>query len=155
MDDESLMCIAESIVNSRPLSTVSDDVNDPEPLTPNHILLLRAGSVAPMDNFTKNDAYRRRWRQVQYLADVFWRRWLNEYLPSLQMRSKWQSASKNLKSGDVVMVLDERSVRGQWPLGRVMEAYAGSDGLVRSVRVKTRAGYFVRPVTKLCLLESP
>jgi transposase InsO family protein len=158
MDDESLvtlMCIAESIVNSRPLSTVSDDVNDPEPLTPNHILLLRAGSVAPMDNFTKNDAYRRRWRQVQYLADVFWRRWINEYLPSLQMRSKWQSASKNLKSGDVVMVLDERSVRGQWPLGRVMEAYAGSDGLVRSVRVKTRAGYFVRPVTKLCLLESP
>ncbi len=30
---------------------------------------------------------RRRWRQVQYLSDLFWKRWIREYLPLLQERS--------------------------------------------------------------------
>lgn len=157
MDEESLptlMCLVESIINSRPLTTVSDDVNDFEALTPNHILLLRSGNVVPFDKMVKEDSYRRRWRHVQYIADVFWQRWLKEYLPSLQQRTKWQTTRANLKQGDVVMVLDERHVRGSWPLGRILEVQLAPDGLVRSALVKTRATQVVRPVTKLCLLES-
>jgi transposase InsO family protein len=157
MDEESLptlMCLVESIINSRPLTTVSDDVNDFEALTPNHILLLRSGNVVPFDKMVKEDSYRRRWRHVQYLADVFWQRWLKEYLPSLQQRTKWQTTRANLKQGDVVMVLDEHHVRGSWPLGRILEVQLAPDGLVRSALVKTRATQVVRPVTKLCLLES-
>ena len=43
-DDEgliTLMCEVESIMNGRPITTVSSDSKDPEPLTPNHLLLLR------------------------------------------------------------------------------------------------------------------
>ena len=35
-----LMCEAESIVNGRPVTKVSDDPKDLEALTPNHLLLL-------------------------------------------------------------------------------------------------------------------
>ena len=41
LDDEclqTLLCEAESIINGRPLTKVSDDPNDLEPLTPNHLL---------------------------------------------------------------------------------------------------------------------
>ena len=46
LDDESLstlMCTIEAIIDSRPLTVVSDDARDPVPITPNHLLLLRAG----------------------------------------------------------------------------------------------------------------
>ena len=82
VDDESLstlFCTVKSIINNRPLTTVSDDHRDPEPLTPNHLLLMRRSPELPPGEFVKQDCYsRRRWRQVQYLADVFWRRWVRE-----------------------------------------------------------------------------
>ena len=81
LDDEgfaTLMCEVESIVNGRPITKSSDDPSDSEALSPSHLLLLRAGPKLPPGVLRKEDGYsRRRWRQVQYLADVFWRRWIN------------------------------------------------------------------------------
>ena len=42
-----LMCEVEAIVNGRPITKVSDDPHDLEPLTPNHLLLLQAGPSVP------------------------------------------------------------------------------------------------------------
>ena len=158
LNDESLstlMCQVEAIINSRPITVVSDDVKDPEPLTPNHLLLLRSGPELPPGIFAKDDLYsRRRWKHVQYLADIFWRRWLKEYLPLLHQRQKWILPKRNLATGDTVLMVDENTPRSLWPLGRVMETYPGRDGLVRAVQVKTARSVLVRPVDKLCLLES-
>ena len=109
-DDEglcTLLCEVESIVNGRPITKQSDDHRELEPLTPNHLLLLRAGSAIPPGIFIKEDNYcRRRWRQVQYLADVFWRRWVKEYLPSLQQRQKWNGQHQNIGLNDFILILD-------------------------------------------------
>ncbi|XP_033627235.1 uncharacterized protein LOC117290093 [Asterias rubens] len=158
MPDESLstlMCLVESIINGRPITSVSDDVNDMEPLTPNHLLLLRAGVVLPPGIFDKKDLYgRRRWRQVQYMADVFWRRWIREYLPALQERQKWSKPQRNVQVDDMVLVVDNDLPRNKWLLGRVIETYPGKDQLVRAVKVKTKSSTLTRPVQKLCLLEA-
>ena len=42
----------------------------------------------PPDTFVKADSYRRSWRKTQFLADVFWEKWLAQYWPSLQRRQK-------------------------------------------------------------------
>jgi len=42
---ETLLCEVESIVNSRPITKLSNDPLDPSPLTPNHLLLLRKATV--------------------------------------------------------------------------------------------------------------
>ena len=93
LDDEGLttvMCQAENIVNSRPLTHVSEDTQDPQLLTPNHLLHLQATSVFSAGIFDEKDIYsRRRWRQVAYLSEVFWRRWCKQYVTSLQCRHKW------------------------------------------------------------------
>lgn len=90
---------------------------------------------------------------MQYLACVFWKRWLREYIPLLQKRQKWQSKTANLKKNDVVLVATENTPRGQWPLARVVEVNVGRDGLVRSCLVRTHNTLIKRPITKLCLLE--
>ena len=156
--DESLatlMCEVEAIMNGRPLTKVSDDPRDLEALTPNHLLLLQSGPTLPPGVFTKEDTYsRRRWRQVQYLADVFWRRWIREYLPSLQARQKWIQEHRNLQPNDIVLIVDDTAPQSSWPLGRVVGVYYNSgDGLVRSAKVKTRSSTLVRPTTKIVLLE--
>jgi hypothetical protein len=150
-----IFCEVEAIVNSRPLTAVSDDVNDLEALTPNHLLLLREGSALPPGDFVDQDVYaRKRWRQVQFLADEFWRRWLHEYLPTLHKKTKWLQESRNLKEGDLVLMIEDGLSRNEWPLARVIEAYKGDNGRTRSVKVKTaRSTLLVRPVVKLCLLE--
>ena len=156
LDDEALMtlmCLVESIVNSRPITKLSDDPRDPTPLTPNHLLLLRSGPALPPGVFVQQDLYRRRWRQVQYMADVFWKRWLAEYLPCLQERQKWLTSRENLKVGDLVLLLNENFPRSHWPLGLITNTYPSPDGIVRSVQVKTQSGIYDRPITKLCLLE--
>ncbi|XP_067045584.1 uncharacterized protein [Acropora muricata] len=91
-DDEgltTLMCEVESILNSRPITVVSEDSRDLEPLTPNHLLLLKSDTMMPPGVFQKKDLLSRRgWRQIQYLSDIFWKRWAREYLPLLQSRQK-------------------------------------------------------------------
>ena len=157
LEDEginTLMCEVEAIVNGRPITKLSDDPRDMEPLTPNHLLLLRAGPTLPPATLSKQDIYGRRWRQVQYLADVFWRRWIKEYLSSLQQRQKWNREKRNFVVGDIVLVLDDKTPRNSWPLGRILEVYTNSnDRLVRSVKLKTRASELRRPVNKIVLLE--
>lgn len=156
LDDEGLqtvMCEIEAILNSRPLTTVSDDPNDLESLTPNHLLHLKVQPVLPPGLFLKEDLYvRRRWRQVQYIADLFWKRWIKEYLPLLQMRQKWARVKRNFQQGDIVLVADATAPRGSWILARVTETFPDSKGLVRSVRLQTKTSQLERPVSKICLL---
>jgi hypothetical protein len=156
--DETLLTVmaeVEKVLNDRPLTPLSNDPLDPTPLTPSNLLLLRSNSSLPIAVCDREHDYaRRRWRQAQYLASLFWRRWLKEYLPTLQIRQKWTQPRRNLKVNDLVLMVDESAPRGQWPLGRVVEVYADTTGFVRSAKVRTASSSYVRPITKLCFLES-
>ncbi len=156
LDDDGLqtvMCEAEAILNDRPITKLSDDPNDLEPLTPNHILLMKGNPSLPPGLFESHDLYiKKRWRQVQYISDLFWKRWIREYLPLLQERQKWNQERRNLKPGDIVVIMDATAPRGSWLLGKVLETFQDKRGLVRSVRLQTKSNVIERSVTKLCLL---
>ena len=152
-DLHTLICEVETIINGRPLTKLSENHRDLSVLTRNHLLLLWSNCF-PIGIFARSDSYsKRRWQQVQYLADVFWKRWIKEYLPNLQIRQKWNKECRNFKKDDVVLVMDEAMPRDTWPQGRIMEVKKGRDGLVRTVLVTTLKSRLIRPINKFCLLE--
>lgn len=102
-----LLYEVKAIVNSRPLTT--EHLNDPtsfEPLTPKHRLMMKSHvTSSPSGHFVSQDLYlRKRWQQVQFLADEFWTRWKKEYLLNLQSRSIWQKDKRNGRVNDVVIL---------------------------------------------------
>ena len=60
---------------------------------------------APESFDTKRFNSRERWRKVQELTSRVWSRWLKEYLPMLNTRPRWVDVVKDLKKGDIVLVL--------------------------------------------------
>ena len=99
--DEALltfMAEAESLVNSRPLTPLSSDCKDLEALIPNHFLLGRANLNLPLDVVSDGDlCSRKRWKHAQVMTNHFWRRWLQEYLPSITTRPKWRREARSSK----------------------------------------------------------
>ena len=157
VNDEELMTAfvgAEDLLNSRPITYQSSHPSDDLPLTPNHFIHGRiGGEFAPSSVDTVELGARKRWRRVQELVRHFWRRWHQEWLPSLARRGKWNAIRKNMKEGDLVLVIDPAVPRGQWSMGRIQETYKGSDGCVRSVKLISKGATYVRPITKICPLE--
>ncbi|KAL4009499.1 hypothetical protein ACER0C_003351 [Sarotherodon galilaeus] len=157
LDEESLhtlLCEAEAIINSRPITKASSDPNDLEVLTPNHLLLLRNKPSLPPGLFDRQDLYaRRRWKQVQYMSEIFWKRWAREYLPQLQERQRWTRPSRNFLVGDIVLIVDDTAPRNSWITGKVIHTISDKAGMVRQVRIKTKTSVLDGPITKICLLQ--
>ena len=151
-----LMCEVEATINGRPITPNSASVDDKLALSPSDLLCMRSTATDPpiASHGKPGCYYTKRWREIQHIADEFWSRWTAEYLPLLRNRSKWTETRRNVSVNDVVLVLDERTIRNQWHLGRVIETFPGDDGLVRTVRVLTKGTIYCRPVTKICLLET-
>lgn len=149
-----LLAEVEHVTNSRPLIEVSQHPDEPEALTPNHFLIGRSSASAPFDQFSDTDLILRRdWRISQRLADLFWSRWLREFVPTLKKRSKWYESGQQLKVGDIVFIADGNEPRGIWPKGVIIAVYPGKDKIVRVADVQTSKGIYRRPLTKLCVLD--
>ena len=71
----------------------------------------------------------------------------------INIRSKWWQPKRDLKIGDVVLVISADQPRGHWPLGRIKAVFPGKDGHVRVAKVQVGYETITRPVTKLALLE--
>ncbi|XP_050416043.1 uncharacterized protein LOC126831000 [Patella vulgata] len=156
LDDESLqtlMCEVEHILNNRPITKVAETPNDLDALSPNQLLCAGYKNLSYSPSATeKADSYiKRRWRQVQYLTDIFWKRWIHEYLPCLQERQKWLYPKRNVEIGDIVLVIDS-NIRNSWALARVISVITDKGGLSRIATVKTKSGILQRPISKLCLV---
>ena len=155
MTDEVLttvFCEVEAIVNGRPLTKLSSDPKDFTPLTPNMLLTLRQHEI-PSDIGSASDAYRSRYKYIQFLSKMFWQRWIKYYLPSLNVRSKWRTKTRNIRIGELVLVCETGLPRGVWPLALVEQVFTSKDGNVRSVLLRTKVNTLHRPITQIVPLE--
>ncbi|CAG7820182.1 unnamed protein product [Allacma fusca] len=143
----------EACVNSRPLTPLSSDPEELSALTPGHFLIGGPLNAIPEPDLSEINISRlSRWQRCQQLAQEFWKRWHDDYLCTLQKRTKWSSTSANVKEGTLVLLKDERLPPMKWKLGRITATHPGKDELVRVVSVKTADGEFKRPIVKICPL---
>ncbi|XP_074029231.1 uncharacterized protein [Leptinotarsa decemlineata] len=121
-----LLAEVEHIVNSRPLTYVSSDGEDFESLTPNHFLIGTSSIAKPPTTFDVNEInydLKKRWQFSQQLAEHFWNRWIREYIPTLTKRCKWFQEKKNVAKGDIVILMDNKLPRNNWPLGKIVDVH--------------------------------
>ena len=145
----------EAVLNNRPLTSISDDVTDLEPPTPNHFLIGRGN---PNFRFnTSNEAdidLRKQWKSVQAATAMFWKQWVQEYLPLLTQRQNWRTQIRNFERGVLVLISSKDNARSNWPLAQVLDIYRDEDDVIRVVKVKTKGDVYTRPAAKLCLFEA-
>ncbi|XP_019218180.1 uncharacterized protein LOC109203254 [Oreochromis niloticus] len=152
---QTVLIEVEGIINAKPLGYVSSDVADPDPVTPNLLLMGRRDASLPQVIYASSEMLgRRRWRHSQILADHFWSNFLRHHLPDLQRRQRWQGETGNLATGQVVMVVDSQLPRAQWPIGKVVKVCPGPDGRVRAAEVTIKGQTYLRPVARLVRLSA-
>ena len=76
---------------------------------------------------------------------------MKEYLPLLQERQKWFTKKQNLQPNDLVLMVDEKTSREQWPIAIIEETYPDKYGNVRQVLVRTGKSKVKRDIRKLSL----
>ncbi|XP_022160979.1 uncharacterized protein LOC111027070 [Myzus persicae] len=145
---------AEACLNSRPLTPISSDPNDLNPLAPSHFLIGDSLNAIPEIDETSVPVNRlKRWRRVSQYSQHLWKRWSSEYLSQLQERSKWaRTNGPKLKVGSVVLLKDENLPPLRWRMGRVSKVTREKDDVVRVAEVQTAGGTVSRAVRKLCPL---
>lgn len=150
-----LLCRIEAVLNSRPLTPMSSSPLDLDYLTPGHFIIgqpLLAVPDLPIPE--DNQRIVSRWKLLRQCHQAFWRRWSNEYLCSLQSRTKWTKEAPNLQVGDMVVIKDNAGPPTSWRLGRIVNTFPGDDGVVRVAKVLTSTGEVTRPIVKLVLLPT-
>ena len=158
-----LVTEVEAVLNNRPITYSSPDVDDPCPITPAHLLYGRPIVTLPHYDVTTDEItdptysddteVRRRAKAQAAILNHFWSRWSKEYLTAL--REFHRTTGNNVQTasvGDVVQIHDD-SPRIQWRLGVIEQLNKGADGFVRSVQLRTSTGKTNRPITKLYPLE--
>jgi len=81
---------------------------------------------------------------------MFWKRWLQEYLPALIPRKKWfWKEEVPIKEGDIVLILDDQVPRNQWRKGVVIRIHPSKDREARMADVQTALSVLPRPTRKL------
>lgn len=143
----------EAILNSRPISSLSNDPSDFSCLTPGHFLIGESLTSYPERDVSHIPDNRLSfWQRCSSIQQHFWRRWSVEYLHRLQNRPKWAKAYPNLKENMIVLLREDNIPPLQWPIARIVEVMPGPDQKVRVVKVRTAHGIFIRPITKICPL---
>ena len=146
----------EAVVNSRPLTFVSDEVDGNDPLTPAHFLLGHSGGFCspgiPPSPVISSQDLTDRYELRKSLLDRFWSVWTSDYIRNLPP-FKGSNGSSNLKIGSLVMVQDDQCPLLKWPLGVVTQLFPSKDGVIRTVEIKTATSTLIRSVPRVHDLE--
>ena len=144
---ETVLCQIESAINQRPLTAVTDDPSDQQPLRPADFLWCPLGEAEE----DEDDLRGRRRYQIR-VAVHLWRRWQREYLRNLRDFQHIQLI-REAAIGDLVLIEGEQPNRLTWKTGVITALHTGRDGRVRSATLRTTDGDRRRPVQRLYLVE--
>lgn len=145
----------EAVLNSRPLSPLSADPSDFNPLTPAHFLIGRSLTSIPERNYINvHEARLNTYAKYQQIYQQFWAQWSKSYISELQARSKWTTNQQQaIQVGCMVLLKEENLPPLKWPLGRISAIHPGADDVIRVVTVRLPSGKTMkRPVSKVCVL---
>ena len=138
-----VLCEIESVINSRPLTYVSDDI-DSEPITPSH--LLHGRTITNVNRESKpvvqlnGDDIRNRLKYLENVMRHYWNRFYHEYTVALRERMIYDKRNRSdvpVSVGEIVLIKDDKKTpRSKWKKGKIERTLPSRDGVVRAVELK-------------------
>jgi len=98
----------EAILNSRPLTPLTNNPDDLNILTPIHFLI-GDSLMQPVqyDYLLTPDNSLSDWQSLQKFRQRLWQRWQREYLQELQKRSKWTTPGTNIELNTLILLIED------------------------------------------------
>ena len=125
-----------------------------EAITPNHLLIGHQNDKNSFANPTLHiKGLQNHCKTVHSCAYMFSNYWRNYYLPALTIGTKRTDSKINLSKNDLFKIKLRDVPRSHWPLGKILNTYPDSDGLLRVVKIKTPNGKLIRSSRSICVLE--
>lgn len=155
----------EYVVNCRPLTFVSDRLENVHPIRPIDFLspnvntqILSSLSIvySELSKNSNKESLTLYWQRSQEKLDLFWKKWTTDYLLSLRERAQKVSDSKQplTQNDDIVLIYEENLPRNHWRLAIVK----GNDNITentRSLKVKLSSGKTIkRSVSQLYPIDT-
>ena len=126
-----VMFEAVNIVNQRPIWIHSTDLEDGSFVCPNDLILGRASPNFAQGHFLEQDSHKFRFDYIQQVVEIFWKKWIREYLPGIIVSQKWHVDKKNINC----LIQDSKMVKGEWRLGVVTKTHPNDENKIRRVIV--------------------
>ena len=127
-----------NIVNDRPIGLRNHDENTMVPLTVNQLILGKTRTAKPVINSELcPEAYSDSEKYLKELTQAWWNQWKVQALSTLLPFYKGEDSvrHRNLRVGDVVMMIYDSKVAADYRLCRVAEVILSKDGCVRTAHV--------------------
>ncbi|XP_043498397.1 uncharacterized protein LOC122521619 [Polistes fuscatus] len=135
-DFSTFLAQVEAVLNSRPLSSLSEDPDDIRALTPGHFI---RGEVISLSADS---------RALPAILEKV----VDGMSASASDHIQMADIAERYQEGSLVLITDERLPPSKWPLARVIKLHPGKDGLCRVVTLKTATSTITRPIVKLAPL---
>ena len=160
---QTIVVEVEALLNDQPLTYASSEINDPEPITPSHLLcgrrIITLPHTAAQDDelcdpdFGDDSEVRCRAKRQALIINHLENRWKHEYLTALREAHRTTGTNtQQVKIGDVVLVHDDTK-RVNWKLAIIESVNRGADGMIRSANIRTATGRTNHPIARLYPLE--
>ncbi|UYV65526.1 hypothetical protein LAZ67_3004593, partial [Cordylochernes scorpioides] len=147
------MCDVESLMNTRPLTYLTEESEDLAPLTPSLFLHEVKEVGVPDLDLIDNQTLSHKYQYIKRVREDLRERFRIEYFVFLRQETRRLKTTIPFKVGDMVLIGQESLKRLHWPLARIIQLYPGKDWLVRIAKVKTSSGDKIRPIQKVYNLE--
>jgi len=150
-DIQTLICCAEYIINSRPITYCTGNEDELLSLSPNDFLLHNGSTFENKQTKTTHEKLLHTLQNNSKIFNTLWKRWQIEYLPILNKNHSSRLGPK-FNVGDILL-LNEGPIKRHKNLVRVVELIKSRDGKVRSVKLLCKGKILVRPIKLLHHLE--
>ncbi|GFU14044.1 integrase catalytic domain-containing protein [Trichonephila clavipes] len=147
------LCDCEFVINSRPLTYLSENSDGLVSLSPAMFLVKNRNLDAPDIDYrdTVNPCKRVRYRQK--LLNDLRHRFRKKYLGLLIQNKNKKAPLSEPRLRKIVLIGDDIKKWMHWPLAKVIRLIPGKDGKIRTVELKTGTGTMLRPIQRVYSLE--
>ncbi|GFW58936.1 integrase catalytic domain-containing protein [Trichonephila clavipes] len=147
-----VICDCEFLINSRPLTYISENPQELIPLTPAMFLIEnRCSDTTDIDELNSRDLRKRMKYRIKLLSDLR-QRFRKEYLSEIIQKQN-DNRVREPRIGEMVLIGNDNKKRLSWPIAKIIELIPGRDEEIRTVRLKTQHGTVIRPVQRIFPLE--